>query len=125
MEGPKYIFIAKKGSAEIEFDLTGNTGDSTGMSVIKASLSYRTPYGNTDTGNTYTHINNKLFIKTWMPLANDDTLTATIEYKGIPTDGPYHFKKQVRQTYLFLRQLAQTGHTNGYPVMMIRLIKPP
>lgn len=77
------VFIARKGSSEIEFDLSGGVGNNKDMVVTKASL----PYKSTETANIFTHYNNKLYIKTGNELAADDTLTATIDYKGIPTDG--------------------------------------
>jgi aminopeptidase N len=81
------LFIAKKGSTEIELDLSGGITANKDMIVTKANLPYTTPYGSTETGNVYTQYNNKLYIKAWKELATDDTLTATIDYKGIPTDG--------------------------------------
>ena len=81
------VFIARKGSTGIEFDLSGGAGNNKDMIVTKANLPYGTAYGNSETGNIYTHYNNKLYIKTWKELADDDTLMATIDYKGVPADG--------------------------------------
>ncbi|HEY6064323.1 MAG TPA: M1 family metallopeptidase [Chitinophagaceae bacterium] len=81
-------FVAKKGTTSLSLDLHGDMfGKKKGMEVMKASIPYKKPY-NSDIPNPGTvHINDKLVITFWAEVSKDDTLVATIEYKGIPSDG--------------------------------------
>lgn len=81
-------FVARKGTNSLSLDLSGDMfGKKKGMEVTKASVPYKRPY-NSDIPNPGTvHLNDKLVITLWAEVSKDDTLLATIEYKGIPSDG--------------------------------------
>ncbi|MBM3416776.1 MAG: M1 family metallopeptidase [Bacteroidetes bacterium] len=91
------VVFVKKGTRNLTFDLTGDTDNKKGMEAWGIIVTYpgidKTKI--TDPAvldahvlpNDFIHKNDRLVVKLWRALTNDDTLTATIYYKGKPSNG--------------------------------------
>jgi aminopeptidase N len=101
------IFTARKGTSKVEFDLTGVIKK--GMIVKKAVIPYMAPYSS-NPSNIFTHYDNKLVINTWAVVAKDDTLSAMIEYEGIPADGLIISKNKYGHRTFFADNWPNRGH---------------
>lgn len=103
-------FLAKKGTSKVEFDLKGEVaGNKKGMTVMEVMMPYEIPFNATNP-NVFTHFNHKLSISAWKTLSKDDTLSATILYKGIPADGLIIAKNQFGKRTFFADNWPNRAH---------------
>lgn len=78
---------AKKGTNNLTLDLSGDMfGKIKGMTVEKVNANTENKRSDR-TSNPFVHADNKLTITIWPELQKDDTIIASIKYKGIPENG--------------------------------------
>ena len=102
--------FAKKGTRSLTLDLSGDMfGKQKGMTVTGAR-SFFTSSGNKREMASFVHADNRLTIDLREVLPEDDTVIATVKYKGIPTDGLIISKNKYDRRTFFADNWPNRAH---------------